>query len=680
MRKEQVSIPGGAKKITAGWLERAPGLLLVLAIAGALAVYSVALKAPWFYDDADYVLSDPRLEQLALFSPFNWHKPPPALPQSADPAIHLPGYDKPLIADRYVWRLSFALERRLAGPDYSPKDAHRVNLLFHLLCVVMLFFSLRRLLTLYADEFGDDDKNAALWQLWPGLAALIFAVHPWAAEPVCYVSARNGSMGALFSLGALFFWCHALHRASPILWRAASLAAMTLCCLAAYGSKENFLIAPAVILVLTWPVVWKRLTLWSRPGALMVLAGSVAALALVGWLGIRGSDRAAGLFAQTAHGQGWNYALEIQSPLLFMTLLDQVPCVRLSLETGHPGWPIAACWLALFFNAAILIVCVSAGRRWPLLLGLAAFYLLLLPTNSILPRPDFLAARNVYLPCAAVCAVIAGVVLYLATRVPVFQRNRAAIFAITGALLLFWSLRAHAWAAGFVTPSSVWLRSAAVAPEHSTVRLNAGYALLNQASRAGAMDSQTRAATERELNEALRAEDSATMRYHTERPRTNRKMLAYRGLASLRRADGDLVGAEEYIRQSWRVSHALQTWLVWVDLCFDDSLRDKMPEVLAEGFRVWPAAWWPPVLRGIYRGRKMQPKSLSPESYADLLRAELAPDSPIPELRTLQVRVLSIIAQSRRGAPRSDAILQRLTHLGVPEKDIEEIQERIRAQ
>ena len=89
------------------WINRG---MLAGALLAALLVYHTCLNAGWFYDDQDYVLLDPRVGNLKLFMPGSWSQPPPSLDELGQ-NLMLPGYDKPVIADRYLWHLNFALER-----------------------------------------------------------------------------------------------------------------------------------------------------------------------------------------------------------------------------------------------------------------------------------------------------------------------------------------------------------------------------------------------------------------------------------------------------------------------------------------------------------------------------------------------------------------------------------------
>jgi hypothetical protein len=632
----------------AGWL------LLAGAWLAACIVYSPVLRAPWFYDDADYVLNDPRLNRLELFLPSHWSDPPPPLDSARDGTPYLPGYGKPLIADRYLWRLSFALEKRVLGEAFSPAASHGVNLLIHMACVAALFFALSRLVRLYRDGAAASDA----WTLLPGVACLIFAVHPWAAEPVCYVTARNASLGTLFVLLGLGVFAAALQAGRSGLARTALIGASLLCALAAFGCKENLITAPAGYVLAVWPVLWERARV-RRPGFVAAgVAASAVVLVVIAWLGIGASERAAGLWAQVSV-HGWGYFFEIQNPLVLMTLGDQVLVRRLSIEAGHPQWPLWACAGALVINAALVLFAVLKGRRWPALLGLAWFYLHLAPTNSFLPRPDFLAARNVYLPAAGIATLLAAAAIWL------WARSTHRRFVVAGACLalcLYWTVCTRGWAAAFAQPERVWARSAAVAPDHAAVRLNLACAILrrNDTEPPGPDE---RAEAERELRAALTAEDSPTMQYHTERPKAVRRALAWRLVGTIRSMQGRFAEAEQHFRQSWTLMPALPTWVGWVGAAHDQGSVAHMNEAVAEGQKQWPTAWWPTAARGFARPLGSTSAALSDDARRDLEAAEAAPDERVPELRALQMMALERLVRAEPDSPQGRGRAQRLARL-----------------
>ena len=653
---------------------KANAVLLALAWLAAWAVYSPVIGAGWFYDDADYVLADPRLNHLELFLPGHWSSPPPEIEGVKEGTFFLPGYDKPVIADRYLWRLSLALERRIWGAADTPAVAHTINLFIHLACVTALFFALRRLVRLYAPA---PDLRKTRWDLLPGFAALIFAVHPWAAEPVCYVSARNGSLGAFFALVGTGWWIGIFQSAS---WAKCllSLAGALLCALAAVGSKENFITVPAGYVLVTAPYLWGRTRAWPRGALVGIGVGAAALLATVAWLGIRSSDRAAGLWAQSGDGRGWLYFFNVQNPLVLMTLGDQLPVRRLSLESNHPGWPDWACGMALAANAVLFLLGTLGGMWRPLLLALGWFFLHLLPTNSFLPRPDFLGARNVYLPVAGVATLFAGALLWAwaacqARSASSVRRARTILGAASLALWIYWLAAAGTWARCFLEPERVWSRSAAIAPDHAAVRLNLAGCVFRrfEDKRAG------QAETEREFHAALAAEDSPTMQYQPPRHRMMRSAMALRSLGIIQTRVPDMPKAEEFFRRSWTVMPSAQAWVGWAYACLSSNLAPQLEDALAEGLRHWPQAWWPPAVRGLHRAGPSA--RLSADVCADLERAERAPDETMVELRSLQSLAIYRLTQSASTPANLGARLERLRRLGIPAQDVEHLQRFVEA-
>ncbi len=670
-----------------------PLALLLLALIAAFVAYEPSLSAGWFYDDNDYVLLDPRIDHPELFLPWHWHDTPPSLERPGQPTLVIPGYEKPLIADRFLWHLSFALERKFFGPTPSPSIAHGVNLFLHLCCIAMLFLALSNLLRLYLPE--DDPASADAWRIWrflPGAAALFFAVHPWAAEPVCYVSARNGSMGALFTLTGLFCWTYIFETRRHLAVRAAALLGSLVFALMAFGSKENFLVAPAGYVLATAPLIWRKFGAWPKPTRIGLFAGIAAVIVIIGWIGIRNSDRASGLFAQTAGGAGWTYLFEIQSPILLMLLGDEVLARRLTLETNYPGWEVWACWIGILANALLLLWGTVRGFKKPVWLALVWFYIFLIPSNSFLPRPDFLAGRNVYLPTVGAAVLLAGAVLWAVSKLYArAQQNSpgrvpATIvipIALGFGLCLYFSNVTYNWADGFESPVVIWARSSEVAPDHAVLRLNHAVELFRvvmMEQQAGEDVQSAKQRCEKELHAAIAAEDSQTMRYHTERPKAMVRSIAFQILGQLCQSDQRNKEALGYYRKSWEVANggmvppSVATWVQWLSVC-DANTVD---ECMAEGMRVWPNAWWPAAARGLRRLQQNEDR-MSSEILEDLQGAERVPNTTDYSLRLLQAEALGRIAMSISDKPRALALVQRLKDLGIPEENVAKVLEKVNA-
>lgn len=679
------------------WLNR--GLLLG-AVFSALLVYGACLNAGWFYDDQDYVLLDPRVTNLKLFLPGNWSKPPPELDTIGGQNLILPGYDKPLIFDRYLWHLSFALERVMFGEDYGPRVAHAVNILIHLSCIVMLFFALSRLVRLYAEESERKRPGSvsAYWKLLPGMAALIFAVHPWAAEPVCYVSARNGGMGAFFCLTGLWLFAGGFEAARSLRARILFFGGALFCAVLAYGCRENFIAAPAGYMLAVWPLIFGRYWNVSRARTLAMLGGALAALLCIAWLGIQYSDRARGLLGQVTDS-GWRYFFEIQSPTLLLTLTDHLPCRRLAIETGFPGWAAWACWMAVFANIALLLLGTIGGRITPLLLGLGWYYVFLLPSNSFLPRPDFLAGRNVYLPSAGVSVLLAGAVVWALSlmrpaasastsqnwsggvqAMPPRSSGAMIVAAIAALSWLYWGYTAHGWAAAFLEPEQVWERSAEVSPDHSVLRINLAIELIRQ-TQPDKMQPKERKRLEKELRAALDGEETPTMQFHGPRPKQMVRSLAWRLLGDMSRSEERYDDAEDCYRRSWEQQHALPTWLNWLQTALDGKMSAKQTAILDEGFREWPNEWWPKVAHDTTQALNWRQAHMTPQMQLDFEAAERAPDALDSGLRNLQMQVIMVLTQqSIANKPLARARIERLKELGAAEEQIDMLEKNLDSQ
>jgi len=683
---EAAAAPAAAPELSSGqsaanftrlmWLNR--GLLLG-ALLAALAVYGATLNAGWFYDDQDYVLLDPRVNNLSLFMPGSWSKPPPPLQNPSGQTLILPGYDKPVIDDRYLWHLSFALERVMFGADYGPAAAHAINIGIHLACVLMLYIALSRLVRLYMEE-GERKTPGSIspvWRLLPGIAALIFAIHPWAAEQVCYVSARNGAMGAFFSLLGLWLFAGGLQTERRTVVRVLLVAAAMFCALLAYGCKENFVAAPAGYMLAVWPLIWRRYWTVSPARTMAILGGGLGALVLVAWLGIQSSERARGLFAQASNA-GWQYFFEIQSPTLLRTLTDHILCRRLSIESGFPGWDAWACWAAVLINILLILAGTLGGRIAPLLMGLGWYYIFLLPSNSILPRPDFLAGRNVYLPTAGIAVLLAGVIVWGLSKA---RRSRLAgtqvVAGFAASVLLYWGLSAHAWAEAFVEPEQVWQRSADVAPDHAVLRINLALQLLKEMP-AKDMGPKEKKRIEQELKAALAAEDTPTMRYHAPRPKQMVRSLAYRMLGDFRYGEERYDEADEFYTQSWAQSHTLEVWLNWLQTALNGKMSARQTAILEEGFREWPDEWWPKVARDTTQAINWRQSKMTPQMQQDFEAAERAPTAQEAGLRLLQIQVILMLAQqSIADRPLALSRLERLRQMGASAEQLQALEKAL---
>ncbi len=266
---------------------------------------------------------------------------------------------------------------------------HLLNLLIHVTNTIFIYFISRRLTKNLPTE------APALF------TALLFAVHPVQTEAVSYISGRSASLMATFYLGSMLayirgsdakehFWSHAV---SPLLFIMGILA------------KEIALTLPAVLL------------LWELAFGERKRFAALFKKQIIHW----------GLFAATTffliahpgYGTLLEYSLDIRS--LKETLLSEVNgvfyllsklCAPSSLNID-PALPVISRWTFwLVLKAGLLLAMIYAGlvrfKRWPWLgFGILWFFIILIPTNSVIPRLDVANERQLYLSCWGLLLAIA---------------------------------------------------------------------------------------------------------------------------------------------------------------------------------------------------------------------------------------------------------------------------------
>ncbi|GFO55277.1 hypothetical protein GMSM_22840 [Geomonas sp. Red276] len=338
-----------------------PGLLLVL--AATVAAYLNAFSGTFQYDDFDVILGSAKALSAAAW------------------LSDLSHGIRPLLTLSY-------LANNLSG--LGGLGFHLVNLLIHLGNVALVYWLARGLALHHRLPAG---RGAAL-------AAGIFALHPLQTEAVTYLSGRSSSLAALFVLMTLLMHEVARQRGDGSRWYLLT----PLGFLAALLCKETAIMLPAALF------------LWDR-----AMEGETSSRALIGrewrsWLLLIAA--AVALLAHPRYGALLEYSFDIRSwPMNLANQADAVCYLlsRLFLLNGmnidpdlrpvlHPdGW--------LLLKGGLLLAsaggAVLAFRRLPwLFFGILWFFLLLLPTNSLVPRLDLVNDRQAYLPLAGIAVSI----------------------------------------------------------------------------------------------------------------------------------------------------------------------------------------------------------------------------------------------------------------------------------
>ncbi|MCE9553389.1 MAG: tetratricopeptide repeat protein [Planctomycetes bacterium] len=380
------------------WL---PWLLVLLGIA----VYANGLSGPFVFDDINYVLYNPRAQQLT------WQN------------VH---------SERPLLFYSLAANYQLGG--FQPLGYKIFNLAVHLAAALTLYGLVRR--TLLLPRFGQRFRDTAA-----GLAfavAALWIVHPLTTESVTYIIHRGESMMGLFAL--LTLYCTLRGAQAPLLWRAwLWYTAAAVACGLGFWSKPFMIAVPVVVLLYDRIMLNDPWRTWAvRRGALYLLM-----LIPLGWaFWINTHDSLARL--KTPDRQAASSPTAISSAQRAASGTATVPAPDPDFENGYPQrvnvlryarsqfgviahylrlvfWPYPLCadyfWKpadtlqrivppALLIGGLLLTTCWALWRypAWGFL-G-AAFFLLLGPSSSFIPIEDIATERRMYLPLAAVIALL----------------------------------------------------------------------------------------------------------------------------------------------------------------------------------------------------------------------------------------------------------------------------------
>ena len=363
------------------------------------------------------------------------------LPESArELAAALASGIRPLV------KLSFLADRLLWGE--APAGYHLQGVALHLGCVLLVYAIVVRL--------DPQRRTTAFW------TALAFLVHPIATESVTYVSGRATVAMAFFYLLAVYLYlCER---------RGWALAAFVM----ALAAKELAITLPlALLLVDGGRLKRHQLTFWA------VLAAWLAAAAL--------HPRYAYLLQESLAVRPAVENLAAQANALAYALTLFADPSRLSLVhgiavVGSFADPRTLASIAVL--AALAASVIAKGDRLERI-GIAWFFLQLLPAHSLLPRYELLSERNLYLAAPGLFLVVASLGCRFAARVPA----RAQQFATAAAFALFAALATATSArnALYADPVALWTGAAAKAPASAVARVNLGYARYERGDLDGAI-------------------------------------------------------------------------------------------------------------------------------------------------------------------------------------------------
>jgi len=335
-------------------------------------------------------------------------------------------------------------------------EFHVVNLAIHLVNTMLVLWLARRLATSFGLALRDARAAAVV-------TALLFGLHPAQTEAVTYLSGRSASLMATFYLAGLYAYAAGVERGNRWMLYGLSPALFAL----AMGVKEVAITFP---LALAWweacrpgPRDW--LSIARRQDAHWALAVIVVVLLLVHPLyGMR-------LVPALDWESVRNNALSQVDAITYLVLrlvriypLNIDPDLRFATE-----WNLTLAVEAVLLAGLALAAVLSRKRRPWWALAAAWFAIHLLPTNSLLPRPDLANDRHLYLACF-------GPFMAVGIEAARAVSARPLAWAAVAVVMLLLAAATVVRNRDYVSEVALWEQTATVSPAKPRVFNNLGVA------------------------------------------------------------------------------------------------------------------------------------------------------------------------------------------------------------
>lgn len=368
--------PANSGRRTPSWL--AAGLLVCV----TLLAYANSFRGPFVFDDVPSIVENASIRRL-------W--PPGA-------ALSPPDAGGDTVSGRPVLNLTLAFNYAVSGLDVW--SYHALNLLIHLLAGLTLFGLVHRTLT--------RPPLAAKFDGLAGPLALVIAglwlLHPLQTEAVTYVVQRAESLMGLCFLLTLYAFVRAVDSPRPRFWSTVSF----LACLAGAGTKEVTALAPVLVFLYdrtfvsgSFSAAWQRHR-WRH----LALAATWLPLCwlVAGTGGNRGNTM--GFVPGISWPGYWLTQFEAVARYLWLSFWPH-PLVFDYGRIAAPGLRAVLPWAA----PVLVLVPATLLALWrrPVAGFLGAWFFGILAPTSVVPGVlQMIVEHRMYLPLAAVIALVAG--------------------------------------------------------------------------------------------------------------------------------------------------------------------------------------------------------------------------------------------------------------------------------
>ncbi len=419
-------------------------IVLMLLVCAA---YGNSLYGPFVLDDVPQIVENQRIHSL-------W--PPGPL---------LMGSERPIA------ELSLALNYAIGGVNVL--GYHLVNVGIHLVNALLLFGIVRRALRSerFAERYGDSADKLAL------VIAGLWVVHPLQTQGITYIVQRHESLMSCFYLATLYATArYAGSGARALAWAIFAFVVSAL----GMATKQVMVTAPLVCLLFDRCIFAGsfRAALQKRLPLYVGLCVSWAALFLAMGGNLWDAEEAG--FIGRDPLSPIEYLLTQTGILLHYLGL----CVWPATLVFDYGWPVAD-GLVERVVPTLIVSSLGAWSVWALwkrpgagLLG-ATFFLILAPTSSFMPIADLAFEHRMYLPSAAVIALLVlAVQRAVQARVP----NATKLLSVLALLALAGlTVRTSRRNCDYHSAVSLWQTVVRDAPENPRGYINLGIAYAQEA-------------------------------------------------------------------------------------------------------------------------------------------------------------------------------------------------------
>jgi hypothetical protein len=385
------------------------------------------------------------------------------------------------LMSRSLTDFTFAMNFATCGEN--PADYHATNLLIHIASALLLYGLVRRTLVLpgLAGRFSGNAPWIAFF------IAAAWSVHPLTTSSVTYIWQRSESLMGMLMLSTLYLAVRAHSSSMPLLWYVSAVLSCTL----GMAAKEVMITAPIVV------VAYDRLLLSKSFKEMLsrkwhFLLGLCMTWAFLGFLMSRKLSESAGFGSVYTSGASFSYLLTQCKVLLHYLRLSFWP-VPLCLDYG---WPLTEsggdAWLAVMGVVTLglgVLVCLRFAPA-AAFLGFT-FFAVLSPTSSFAPRPDNAFEHRMYIPLAAVVALLVCCAYSLMRHsMPARKRlpwNRITAVGLTVILIM---LAGATWSRNrdYVSEEVMWRDIVEKRPENLRARNNLAAVLCERGETDEALD------------------------------------------------------------------------------------------------------------------------------------------------------------------------------------------------